>query len=72
MTKGSEMSPAQSRVLAVVDKHGASMLGPSTWPGKNMVSASAARALVRAGELEEFGGPDGAFVRRTSEGMSER
>jgi len=57
-------TPAQLAVLAVVDEHGASMLAARTWPAKNHVHVSAARALVRRGVLVEQLGPDGVFVSR--------
>lgn len=57
-------TPAQALVLNVVDRNGSSMIASRTVPAENTVHVSAARALVRAGILEEYAGPDGAFVRR--------
>lgn len=57
---------AQVDVLRVVDRTGAAMISNRTWEAMNTVHVFAARALVRAGVLEEFGSADGAFVRRTA------
>lgn len=58
-------TPAQARVLEIVDKRGAAFVGAQNQMSTNTVHAGAARALVRAGWLEEFMGPDGQFVQRT-------
>ena len=60
------MSNAQNQVLAVVDHNGASGLSATTRANLNTVHAGAARALVRAGVLVEFNGPDCSMVRRPS------
>lgn len=60
-----KISPAGARVLAVVDATPAgSGLAGATDPVRNQVHAGTARALVRAGVLVEFMGPDGFMVRR--------
>jgi hypothetical protein len=55
---------AQTQILALVDRHGASGLSSRTVPSVNVVHSRAALALVRAGILEEFEGADGRYVRR--------
>lgn len=69
MTTNTERSltAAQIAVLAVVDAHGASGVGTRTRDNMNVVHAGAARALVRAGVLTEFAGPDGPMVRRAAD-----
>lgn len=64
MSDNTKLTAGQVAVLAVVDKHGASTLSTRTRENTNTVHAGSARSLVKAGELEEYAGPDGPMVRR--------
>lgn len=65
--KDPQLSAAQQAVLAVVSVKGPSYVGRRTNLSTNTVGASAARALVRAGLLEEFLGADGAYVQAVTQ-----